>query len=78
MILKDKKGNPLEVFVNGEFNDITIEDICYLDSDDDVPEETMQYVYDTYSDELRDAYMDKLMDAANAYNDYERDNYEEN
>lgn len=65
MILKDQDGRDVELYVSGRYeDDITIDEIYYLDSSDDVSDETIDYIYDTYAEEIYQCWYEKQIGAA--------------
>lgn len=72
MIVKDKKGNEIEISIGGAYeDDIQIEEAAYFDSDDEVSDETIDYILDTYADEIYTEWYENKAGEAESY--YEGD-----
>lgn len=48
MIVKDSKGREIELSVQGTFEEPYIVDAYFVDSGDEVDDETVTYIYDNY------------------------------
>lgn len=70
MIVKDKAGREIEISVYGRYeDDIQIDSAQYVDGDDEVSEETCEYIYEHYQSELYEAWFDQQCGRA----DFDRD-----
>lgn len=74
MIVKDENGRELEISVYGSFgDDIQIDDAHYLDDHDAlVTDDTIEYIYETYPNELQDEWLDRQMARAERYSEGDR------
>ena len=71
MIVKDEQGREIELTLGGcNEDDIQIELINYVDSDEGVSEETIEYIYQTYADEMFEHWVDTMIGASADFNDY--------
>ena len=53
MEIKNKDGREIEVSVYGKYDDdIQIEEAYYTDDNSDASDEDIEYIYNTYGDEL--------------------------
>lgn len=67
---KDKKGNVIEVSVMGsDYDDIQIESAYYEETGEEVPEDVIDYIYDTYGDKMYEEYIDLMIGMCDHYND---------
>ena len=69
MIVKDKNGREIEV--NGVYgsyaDDIQIEEAYYIDTQEDVDDSLLDYIYNTYHSEIFEAWLDRQIGYAEAY-----------
>ena len=53
MIVKDQSGREIEISVSGRYDDdIQIEEASYVDSDEEVSEETIEFIQDKFADKI--------------------------
>jgi hypothetical protein len=68
MLVTDQFGLELTVLVRGNHEEPEIEEIQYVDSDEEVPEEVVEYVQDRYAIELsEEAHQYQVMRAEYAF-----------
>jgi hypothetical protein len=66
----DQNGKELEFSVYGRYeDDIQIDEIYYLESEDEVTDETIDYVLDAYSDVISEEWYMNQVDAAESFAD---------
>lgn len=65
----DKEGRELEVTLYGKYeDDIQIDEIYYTDSDEEVSDSVIEYIYDKYSDKMYEEwFMDRCSDGESFY-----------
>jgi hypothetical protein len=72
MLVKDEKGREIEISVYEKYeDDIQIDDANYIDSDDEVSEDTLDYIYSQYADAMYEVWYDNKIGEAEYY--YEGD-----
>lgn len=55
MVLKNEQGREIEISFFGTYEDIQVEEVWYLDSEEDeVSEEDIEYIKDTYAFEIEE------------------------
>ena len=65
---KDENGNDLEFSIYGKYDDdIQIDEIYYINSEDEVSETTIDYVMDRYSNDIYEEWLMNQVDAAEAW-----------
>ena len=61
----DSKGKEIELSVSGWYeDDIEIDDIYYIESEEEVPESEVEFIYERYSDSIYEAWLDKQIRTA--------------
>lgn len=72
MIVKDSAGRSVEIQVSGsDMDDIMIDSADYVDSDQEVPEEEIEYIYNAYAGEIEEEFIQNAVMKSEAY--YEGD-----
>ena len=72
MIVLDNQDNEIEITISGQYrDDIQIESAYYTDSDTEVSEETIEYIYKHYASDLYETWLEQRIGYAEAY--YEQD-----
>ena len=75
MVVKDPSGYELEIHVGGKHSDdIQITFAAYLDRSEDVPDSTIDWLMDTYFQDIYQEWMENQQDAAESYSDYLKGN----
>ena len=70
MLVQDSKGREVEISVYGRYDDdIQIDEAVYVDGDEEVPEEEIEYISETYADEIYQEWTENQACAAEAYYD---------
>jgi len=73
MLVNDSQGREVEIQVGGRYeDDIQIEEATYVNSDIEVSEEEIDYIYETYPDSLYEAWLEMGIRRAEDYCDMER------
>ena len=73
MLVKDKRGNEIEISVYGQYeDDIQIDQADYVHSDDEVPESTIDYILDTYASEIYQEWYENKVGEADYYHEGDR------
>ena len=68
MIVQDKDNNAIEIQVYGQHSDdIQIDYAEYLDLDKEVSENTIEYIYKNYSDELYEEWFNGMVSKCEYY-----------
>lgn len=68
MKCKDENGKEMVVTVCGRYeDDLQIDDAYYVDSDDRVSDETIEYVYENYADAMYEEWYEGQIGRAEAY-----------
>lgn len=62
--VKNAFGREIELSVCGAQDDVQIDECYYVDGDDEVTNEDIDFIYHTYGDELYGAYMEHAIDRA--------------
>ncbi len=71
---KDKNGREIEFSVYGRHgDDIQIDEIYYVDGEDEVSEATVNWIQERYAEEIYEAWYMNMVDAAEYYMDAEYD-----
>jgi hypothetical protein len=72
MKVKDKSGRQIEISVYGRYeDDIQIDEAYYTDSEEEVSDETLDYIYSQYADAMYEEWYDNKVGEAEYY--YEGD-----
>lgn len=61
MIVKDEQGRELEIEIGGESDDVQITTAYYLDSDEEVSHETLDFIMQTYADDMFSEWIDQTI-----------------
>ena len=71
MIVKDKNNREVEITVSGrDHDDIEISDAIFVDNpDEEVPDEVVDYIWDTYADDLYQEWYENMVCEAEYYYD---------
>ena len=68
MIVQDKNNNAIEIQVYGSYSDdIQIDCAEYLELDDEVSEDTIEYIYKNYQDELYEEWYNGMISKCDYY-----------
>lgn len=67
LTLKDKDGREVELSVYGQHDDVQIDEAYYTDTGEDVPDNVVDYLMDTYGDKLFEAFQENQVDRADFY-----------
>lgn len=59
MIFKTEDGRSVEMEVYGHYEDVEIDEAYYLDSEEDVTQEDIEYILDTYAAEIQEILMER-------------------
>ena len=60
----DSQGREVEVSVSGAEDDVQIDEISYVDSDEEVPESEVEFIMDNYQDALYEKWLDRQIGRA--------------
>lgn len=74
MKVVDKSGREIYISVYGKYeDDIQIDEAYYVDTEEDVPDDVIAYIYENYASEMYDQwYENKVCEAEYYYDDIER------
>lgn len=74
MLVKNKLGRELEITVYGKYDDdIQIDDAVYLDNDEEVSDEDIEYITKHYADEIYQEWIEnKSSEAYDRYKDFQK------
>lgn len=70
MIVQDTQNRDIEITVCGDNeDDLYIDTAYYVDSDDDVPDDTLDYILDAYAGEIHSQWVQNQVCRAEAWSD---------
>ena len=68
MIVKDQLDREIEISIYGLYeDDIQIDEAAYFDSEEEVSDETIEYILDTYADAIYAEWHDNKVGEAESY-----------
>jgi hypothetical protein len=77
VIVKDQEGREITLLVRGNHEEPQIDEAQFVDSDDDVPDSTIEWIYSYYAEELSDeAHQYNVGRAEAIYDAYKDGTYE--
>ena len=65
--LVDKSGREVELSVYGQHDDIQIDEAYYADTGEEAPNDVVDFLMDTYGDELYEYFIDQQVGRADFY-----------
>lgn len=74
MLVKDSKGRDVEIYFSGDEPDsIEVEDAFYVDDEESVASDEIEYIMDKYADEIYEDFCEQQITKA----EYLRDSWED-
>lgn len=69
MVFKTENGREVEIEFYGDYDDVQVDDAYYLDGDEDVSGEDIEYILDRYGAEIDDILRERQMSFSFPEND---------
>lgn len=71
-LVKDQLGREIEIAICGDYDDIHIDEAYYIDFEEEVTDETIEYILDTQYDKLSECWFEKQQGLADHYFEQDR------